>query len=396
MTRTDQFRKNRAWLKTHAFVITNTLREKLETVAPAMRLGLCYVQNLVLIFADEYEGQFARIPSVLWKDKLGTAYTALIQQLCDWNELEVDTNFRWSKDKSGYPMAYAVPPSAMEKGTCIIDLERKRIRLPRPKNKPTDPVSEYAIECLSKLRVAETLTFPPPQDPSKNPDVRRARIRWHCEHIHGGDFSLHYGRNVKRLYHRVVLMPSEGRCNLTYCLPIAEYDVRTCHPVLMLGFFTHPDERTKYAEILSGDIYARIGQEMGIEDRKRVKEDFQRVVNISHKTSDWMAKQYVFQFYHGHFPTFAEEVLFKRKDLAARLQNLEALLTVKQLGAFCRERNLFWIPMHDGFIARTDQGEMIAGAAKGLIRDAVGFTPRIESAPLGTKHGGPSCTITGY
>jgi len=389
MTRREQFTKNRAWLKTHAFVITQTLREKLETVAPAMRLGLCYVQNLVLIFADEYEGQFRRISSTFWKDKLGTAYTVFIQQLKDWNELEVEEDFRWSRDKSGYPMAYAVPPSALEKGTCIIDLERERVRLPRPKNKPTDPASQYALECLSKLRVAETLTFPPPQDPGKNADVRRARIRWHCEHIHGGDFSLHYGRKVKRLYHRVVLMPSEGRCNLTYCFPIAEYDVRTCHPVLMLRFFTNPGERMKYAEILSGDIYTRIKDEMRIESRKQVKDDFQRVVNIGHKTADWMAKQYVFQFYHEHFPTFAEEVLFKRKDLAARLQNFEALFMVQRLGAFCRERNLFWIPMHDGFIASTDQGETIKAAAKDLIRDAVGFTPRIESKPICTKTGSP-------
>ena len=38
-----------------------------------------------------------------------------------------------------------------------------------------------------------------PQDPTKNADIRKARIKNHCEHIVGGDFSLSYGRNAKRL-----------------------------------------------------------------------------------------------------------------------------------------------------------------------------------------------------
>ena len=384
MTRREQFIKSRAWLKTHSFVITNSLRERLKEAPLDERAGYCYIQNLVLIFTDQYKGNRARIPSVLWKNKLGTGYTAFILQLESWKELQVDRqDFYSSKDKSGYPMPYAVPMSAMKTGTCLVDFERKRVRLPRPKNKPTDPVSEYALECLSKLKVAENLVYPPPKDPSKNADIRKASIKRHCEHIAGGDFSLHYGKKVGRLYHRVVLMPKEGRCNLSYCCcPMVEYDVRTCHPFLMLKLFTNPDERTRYAQMLSGDIYSTIGREMRIDDRKQVKDDFQRVVNIGHKTADWMSKQYVFQFYQNHFPTFANQVLYHRTDLASHLQNFEAILMVQKLGAFCREQNLFWVPMHDGFIARIDQGNAISGQALKLIEEAVGFAPQITSKPL--------------
>lgn len=395
MTRTEQFRKSRAWLKIHTFAITNSLRGKLEAVPKEMRPGLCFVQNLVLTFADQYEEQAARIPSDCWKEKLGTAYKRFIQQLKDWNELEVDEeDFRWSKDKSGRPMPYAVPPSALESGTCLVDFEKQRIRLPRPKNKPKGPVSEYALECLSQLEVAETLVYPPPEDPSKNADIRKARIKNHCEHIFAGDFSLSYGRNVRRLGHRVLWMPKEGRCNLRYRgAAIAEYDVRTCHPLLMLSFFTNAIERAKYAEMLAGDIYSRVGQEMKIDDRRRVKEDFQRVVNFSHKTADWMAKQYVFQFYHRHFPTFAEQVLFQRNDLAPCLQNFEALLMVERLGAFCREKELFWIPMHDGFIARMDQGDAISGQASKIIQEAVGLAPQITRKPIISHYSMPFRSI---
>jgi len=359
------------------------LRKKLEGVPLEQRPAYCYVQNLVLIFSDEYEGKFVPIASLMWKDKLGPKYKSVIRQMQEWNELEVDEDFCWSTDKSGYPMSYAVPPSAMETKTCTVDFERKRVRLPKPDNKPRGPVSEYALECLSKLQVAETLTFPPPEEPSKNSDIRKARIKWHCEHIAGGDFSLRYGKKVKRLYHQVVLMPKEGRCNLRYDYPLMEYDVRTCHPLLMLKLFTNPVERTKYAAMLSGDIYTTIGREMGYA-RKRVKEDFQKVVNIGHKTPDWMAKQYVFQFYHEHFPAFAVEVLFHRKDLAQYLQDLEATLMVQRLGSFCREHGLFWIPMHDGFIARADQGGAISERAKVIIQAEVGLAPHIDCTPLGT------------
>jgi len=61
MTRRDQFIKSRAWLKTHTFLITNSLRERLKEVPLDERAGYCYSQNLVLIFADEYKGKRARI-----------------------------------------------------------------------------------------------------------------------------------------------------------------------------------------------------------------------------------------------------------------------------------------------------------------------------------------------
>lgn len=64
MTKSEQFRKSRAWLKIHSFVITKSLREKLKSVPLEDRAGYCYIQNHVLICADQYEeDDSARIPS---------------------------------------------------------------------------------------------------------------------------------------------------------------------------------------------------------------------------------------------------------------------------------------------------------------------------------------------
>ena len=381
MTRSEQFRKSRAWLKTRSFVITNSLMGKLEGMPPDQRERHCYVQNKVLITADEMENPWASIPCGYWREKLGSSYRDTIDQLIGMGELEVDEDFRWSKDKSGYPKSYAVPSSARASGTLIVDFKRQRVRLPRPKNNPTDAASEYALQCLKKLSVAKELRFPPPRDPSKDPAIRMVRIREHCEGIAGGDFRLKYGKNVGRLYHRVVAMPSEGRCNLTFPHPLYEFDVATCHPVLMLSLFDDSAERKHYAEMLAGDIYQQIGDDMGVPTRKQVKDDFQRIVNSGQKRLGWILKQYPFQFYVYHFPKFAK-VLRRRTDLAFFLQNFEARLMVQKLGSFCRDKNLFWVPMHDGFLSREDHGEIISSHAATLVANAVGFSPVVSKSRI--------------
>ena len=382
MTRREQFIKSRAWLRMHNYIITHSLRERLKSLPMDEWANYCYIQNLVIIHAHEYEHDLSRIPVDIWKTKMGGRYHIIIPQLEAWGELEVKYDHIPSKNKTGRPRGYSIPPKAMDSGVVVVDLARKRIRLPKPKNYPIDPVSQYVLDCLRQLKVAEVLAYPPTHDPHHDPDIRKTRIRWHCEHILAGDYSLHYGKKVNRLYHRVLSMPSEGRCNLTHCFPLAEYDVKTCHPLLMLKFFQNPQERAAYAQMLAGDIYQIIGQEMHEPSRDAVKENFQKVVNAGKKYAVWMANQIVYQFFHQHFPDFAEKVLFARNDLATVLQRYEAKLMVQQLGQYCLENNLFWIPMHDGFISRLDQGHQIMDIAKQIISEAVGIIPQIDPEPI--------------
>ena len=55
MTRSEQFRKSRAWLKTHTFVITKSLWSKIEQLPGETQEEYCYVQNKILISTDEWE-----------------------------------------------------------------------------------------------------------------------------------------------------------------------------------------------------------------------------------------------------------------------------------------------------------------------------------------------------
>ena len=178
MTRSEQFRKSRAWLKTHTFVITKSLWIKIEQLPGETQEEYCYVQNKILISTDEWENPFAFILRDYWKDKFRSRYRGIIDPLIKWHQIE-EKRHKWSLDKSGHPKSFSVPSDARASGTCIIDFERKRIRLPKPKNSPTDEVSEYVLGCLKKISVAEKLEIPSPENSTKDPLIRMARIKSH-------------------------------------------------------------------------------------------------------------------------------------------------------------------------------------------------------------------------
>lgn len=114
---------------------------------------------------------------------------------------------------------------------------------------------------------------------------------------------------------------------------------------------------------------------MGVTNREKLKEDFMRVMNAGRKDEEWLSKKQVFNFFLQQFPRFTKSVLSQRTDSAIYLQNLEAEMPVQQLGKFCRDNNLFWIPMHDGWFSIPGDGEQIKHHAAKIISDKIGFEP---------------------
>lgn len=382
MTFSERFVSDRAWLKTDHFAVTNSLRSILDASAlPSQeRERVAYIQNKVLITADE--AQWAWISRRYWADKCGGRYKRYVEILNGWGQLEINPSYRATHDAAAYPMSYRVPRAALREGVCNLSFGRKRFRAPVPANHPEDDVSRYALKCLSDLEVVRDADFWLPEDPK-----HRSRIKDHCEHIAFKDFRLAYGTKSKRLFHRVVMMPSEGRRNLKhYCLPLVEYDVKSCHPVLLMPLFEDDGERRRYQDLLAGDVYTGIGEAMGVADREQVKTDFLRVINAGRKDPEWLDAEYVFKFFQERFPHFTKSVLSTRTDLAIFLQNLEADLMVQRLGSYCRAEGLFWIPQHDGWISTLGDGERICRHAFKVVSDAIGFTPTFTKQLL-NQHG---------
>jgi hypothetical protein len=144
----------------------------------------------------------------------------------------------------------------------------------------------------------------------------------------------------------------------------------------LLPLFDDAEECKRYHDLLiHGDIYTIAGKAMGVTNREKLKEDFMRVMNAGRKDEEWLSKKQVFNFFLQQFPRFTKSVLSQRTDSAIYLQNLEAEMLVQQLGKFCRDNNLFWIPMHDGWFSIPGDGEQIKHHAAKIISDKIGFEP---------------------
>jgi hypothetical protein len=375
MTRDKREINKRGWLRVDHCAVTKSLRSIVEDLAlpPREQERFAFIQNKVLITADE--GRWAYIPRRCWKSKCGDNYKRYIQKLEEWGQLDSIRSYRASHDENAYPMPYWVPRPALREGLCSLEFRRRRFHAPVPDNHATDEASQYALKCLTDLSVATDSDFWLPEDP-----IRRSLIKHHCEHIFFKDFSLGYGSNSKRLFHRVVMMPAEGRWNLKHdFLPLVEYDVKSCHPLLLVTLFDDAGERKRYEDLLATDIYTEIGKAMGVPERERVKTAFLRVVNAEDKNSDWYRREYVLQFFQERFPHFTKSVLSVRTNLAITLQNLEAELMVQRLGTHCQAEGLFWFPQHDGWISTVSDGEIIKDDACKIISGAVGFPPTVTS-----------------
>lgn len=374
MTYDERQIKERDWLKVDCYAVTKSLRTILRSVPPEEQWRFAFIQNEVLTSAEEgQEGRWERISSRLLKT-CGDDYTRYIRRLEDWGQLGSVHSYI----PDVVPMPYWIPRPALESGICCLECRRQRLRPPLPDNHPTDDAAKYALKCLSELHVVKQGLFWLPKDP-----IHRSLIKDHCEHIYFKDYSLRYGANSNRLFHRVVMMPSEGRPNLKHpYLPLVEYDLKTCHPYLVSTLFDNASERLNYQDLISRDIYEKIRVAKGIDKRETVKTDFMRVFYRKDRDREWLEGQYVFQYFAEHFPRFTKSVLCKRSDLALWLQNLEAYLLVQRLGAYCRSEGLYWFPQHDGWISSERDGEIIRGFADEIIRGAVGFPPEIIHHPL--------------
>ena len=382
MSEIKKLKLSHPWVASHHFSVTRSLLSLQHTIPDRDRWKYSFVQSLILQQSAQFEKHWVDVPTTRWKNRFGRNYHEVTAALEKLGQLEVNRRSQWTKNKSGQTYSYCIPKQALDSGITNIVIPKKRVKSIEDTSQPTDQVSEHALASLRSLRVRQELIFPPPQDKDQDPVVRKGLILTHCEHLLFGDFGLRYGKNVKRLYHRLLAMPREGRVNMMADTPMTEYDVKTCHPFLLLTFFSDRQEREKYAEMLEWDIYTQIHEEMGLSGRPEAKIDFQRVVNMRWKEANYMANEPVVQFFYKHFPKFTGEVLYLRNDLAPALQSLEARLLIKELGNECVRKDLQWIPMHDGFISATHQGEEIKSIAVAILKKHIGFTPHLSSSPI--------------
>ncbi len=120
---------------------------------------------------------------------------------------------------------------------------------------------------------------------------------------------------AKRLYHAAITMPKVARRNLILksdpALPLFEYDVKSCTPVILLGLTHDPAEKAKLKTLLDGDIYTTIATESGVtKDRDKIKQDFMLFLNGT-------VQNYVHKFFHTNLPSLTEWLIKNRRQKGA-------------------------------------------------------------------------------
>jgi|GEM_PF-1455365 len=383
MTKRERAIKERAWLKIKVFCITSSLQRKMAadtTLTEEQKEWLAYIQSKVVTESRRNPALWVNIGTKYFKDRIRGNYKRWILYLKGIGELDVNNPYK-AAGGDGWPMSYCIPKVALDSG--VVKISFKRIKIQPPRAKPAQPsgdvVLEYAATNLKRLTVAERLL----SGPDAIHDVLIHQFCWMAFH---GFFGLRRGANCRRLYHGVIEMPKEGRANLQLAdssEQLFEYDVKSCHPVLLLNLFTDPTERQRYSQLLDADVYLGIAAAMQKAlTRDEVKEHFLEAVNRSDRALRVLEQKWVYQCFRRHFPIFTEQVLNVRTDLALFLQNEEARLMVDELGKWCQANRYLWIPCHDGWMGTAEHEPEIVAKVHDLFATVTGYAVTVSKVEL--------------
>ncbi len=200
----------------------------------------------------------------------------------------------------GFTKSYRLHPTALAAAKVKICFKKNVVQPLRDKSELTNDEAKFVHKNLKRLAVRNDLL--PQADVIDEVDAEDC-----AEGIYFQAFNVHYSAKAKRLYHAAINMPKVARKNLILksdaSVPLFEYDVKSCTPVILLGLVKDPTERATLTALLDGDIYTAIATESGVaKDRAEIKVDFLKFLNGA-------VRNYVFTFFHEHLPNLAELVM---------------------------------------------------------------------------------------
>ena len=281
----------------------------------------------------------------------------------------------------------------------IVGFDKKAVQPLKDKSKLTNDVAKFVHQNLHRMAVRNELL---PQDtPIDEINAINAAVQ-----VYFGQFNVRYAPHSKRLYHTVIQMPSLARKNLILksdaSVPLFEYDIKSCMPVILLGIPKPPAENVALRALLDGDIYTTIANECGVTDsRDDIKLEFVRCMNGG-------IRNYVYTFFHQHMPTLADWALKgkgARKGMAWYGQRVESEIMVQdvprqliQTGTPSSNKNylnsltcggnpadeILYIPMHDGWLGIERDEQRIASVVRSEFHQHLGYWVTITKTKLAT------------
>ena len=386
-------------MKQRRFVVPSTLQAKIQGLPEDEQRFYCFIVSKVIVTSKKHPAQYHPISSKYFKDFIGSKYRDLMETLKGWEIIDINDQYLNDPDE-GFCKSYRLHPKVLAEQRVKICFKKKQVHPLKDKSDLTNDVAKFVHNNLKRLTVRADLL--PQSDVIDDVDAED----W-AERIHFEQFNVHYSDHAKRLYHAVINMHKVARKNLILksdaSVPLFEYDVKSCTPVILLGLAHDPAEKAKLKTLLDGDIYTTIATESGVtKDRDEIKLDFMLFLNGT-------VQNYVHKFFHTNLPSLTEWLIKNRRPKGGMAwfgQAVEAQIMVQevprqliQTGTAPSSVNqsplpltsrgnpdegILYIPMHDGWLGIERDEQKIAATVRDEFFRRLGYWVTIKKTKLAT------------
>jgi hypothetical protein len=393
-------RQRPAWVEQWTFVIPSTLQAHIQNLPPESQVHFCFIVSKVVIATKKFPTQFKGIQSTYFKNFVGSKYRDYLNSLDQWDIIEINDQYL-NDNGQGFPKSYRLRPAALAAPKVKVCFRKKQVHPPKDKSELTDDVTEFVHRNLKRLTMRTNLL------PQANTIDEVAAEDW-AKAIHFEQFNVHYSPKAKRLYHAAITMPKVARKNFILkadaSVPLFEFDVKSCTPVILLGITEDPAERATLTSLVDGDIYTAIANESGVaKARDDIKRDFMVFLNGS-------IPNYVHTFFNKHMPKLTQRVMGSKgaeQGMAWFGQRVESEIMAQKvprqlMGSGSPSNNvqknklnsltcggnpdegILYIPMHDGWLGVERDEQRIAATVRQEFFRRLGYWVGITKTELAT------------
>lgn len=375
------------WVKTHRFIVVKSLLPLIQGYSEQKREYYCYIVSQIIVHTKANPSFYAHIGRSLWLDKIKSNYKVYISQLRQWKIIDINDSYSIEEH---FTKGYRLHDSVINDEKVKVSFTKKRVRPMKDHSMVTDKVTDFVYSNLQRIGAHMELKLQPNE-------VDEVEAEEYMRKIWFQVFNLKYGKKVRRLFHTIITMPRLCRINLMLkerpTEPLYEYDIKSCHPVLLLTFISDPNEKARYTELLDTDIYTTIANARKVtKDRDDIKTDFLYFLNGG-------IKNYFYDYFQLHFPKFTTILssLYHTKEddtqntIASILQNLEADIMVNAVVNTIVERlnkdfdaDTLYIPCHDGYMGIAKDEHKICSVIRQYFKDLTGYNVTITRKDLST------------
>lgn len=113
------------WVKQRRFVIPSTLQSHIQNLPDEIQVFFCYIVSKIIIESKKYPALYQPISSKYFNDFLGSDYRGYLEQLEEWQIIEINNGYLNAVGK-GFPKSYRLHPAAQ---TVNIRLVYVRVQL---------------------------------------------------------------------------------------------------------------------------------------------------------------------------------------------------------------------------------------------------------------------------